>query len=524
MKKILPIVFLLFVCLVAHTQTTQTLESNNASALIKNTGALFNNSSTLKGAYKVPKSAGPSLIYLSSFWFAGKDENDNLGLAALVYGTSGRDFQPGPYSSTGSYSDSQYMSEYGTSMWRITLAEINDHIANWSEPGYIIPENILQWPGNGDVNFGVSHYLAPFVDLNENGVYEPESGEYPALKDCESVVYMILNDDRSHTETGGERLGIEIHFIFYQYATTDFLNDATLIDVVVYNRSAKTWNDFKIGMFMDPYMGNREDDQVGCHPDKNLFFVYNGDNNDETEGGTLGYGANPPSFGVVSLNKNLTSFIAYGHHVPTKIPLYPEECWNSLNGLYTDASQILDNNGDPTKLMYTGDPSLPNSYSQYQMGTVESDGRVLAAYDMENLAPGDSKKLSLAIIYYRNGDHLQNVTGLFSVADQIQILYDNETIGCDTELSTDLGVVTNEGINQLLVYPNPANDNVVIQLENQEEGSVTIYSLSGSEVVTTPIQGLQTIIGTENLNKGIYFITVQTKNKLYEKRKLIIAE
>lgn len=523
MKKILPIVFLSCACLVAHAQSTQTLESNNASALINNSGVLFNHSSTLKGAYKVPKSDDPTLIYFSSFWFAGKDENDNLGLAGLVYGLSGNDFQPGPFSATESYADSQYLSKYGTSIWRISLTEINDHIANWNEPGYLMPESILNWPGNGDSNLGVSHYLAPFVDLNVNGVYEPELGEYPVLKDCESVVYMILNDDRLHTETGGERLGIEIHFIFYQYSTIGFLNDATLIDVVVYNRSSKTWDDFKIGMFMDPDMGNYADDYVGSNPDKNLFFVYNGDNNDETVGASFGYGVNPPAFGVISLNRDLTSFISYESNAPKKVPLYPIECWNNLNGLYSDASQILDNNGEPTKLMYTGHPSTSNSYSQYQMGEIAGDRRILASYDMDYLALGASKKISLAIIYYRNGNHLQNVTGLFSVADQIQNLYDNQLIGCDTELPSGLGIVTTES-KQLLVYPNPATDNVVIQLESQEEGTVSIYALSGSEVINIPIQGAQTMISTAHLNKGIYFINVQTKNKLYEKMKLIIAE
>lgn len=523
MTKILQVASLMFVSLAIQAQSSQTLESNNTSALINNTGVLFHNVLT-GGAYKVPKTDDPTLIYSSSFWFAGKDINDNLGLAGLLYGSAGRDFQPGPYSTTQSYSDSQYGAKYGTSIWTISLAEINHHIANWNESGYLLPENISNWPGNGDTNLGLSHYLAPFEDLNENGVYEPEFGEYPSLKGCESVVYMILNDDRIHTETGGERLGIEIHFIFYQYATTDFLDDATLIDVVVYNRSTKTWNDFKIGMFMDPDMGNNEDDHVGSNPDKNLFFVYNSDNNDETEGGTFGYGLNPPAFGVVSLNQDLKSFMSYENNFPKRVPTSPIECWNNLNGLYLDGSQILDNNGDLTKLMYSGDPSLPNSYSQYQMGEISSDRRVLASYDMDDFAPGTSKKLSLAIIYYRNGDHLQNVTGLFSIADEIQSLYNNQTIGCETELPAGLGLVTKENNNQLLVYPNPANDNFVVQLESQEEGTISIYSLGGSEVVSTPIQGLQTIINTTYLSKGIYFINVQTKNKLYENMKLIIAE
>lgn len=523
MKKLLLTISLLNISIVLQAQSTRTIESNNAYAMIANSGILFNNKATSTPGYKVPKTNNPALIYSSSFWFAGKDENDNLGLAGLVYGSSGNDFRPGPYTTTGIYSGMPYGTKYSTSIWKISLPEINDHITYWNEPGYVVPENILKWPGNGDTNLGVAHYLAPFVDLNDNGIYEPELGEYPSLKECESVVYMILNDDRPHTETGGTRLGIEIHFIFYQYSTNGFLNDVTFVDVVVYNRSSKTWDDFKIGMFMDPDMGNYADDHVGSHPDKNLFFVYNGDNNDETGSGTFGHGTNPPSFGVISLNQDLTSFISYGNTAPKSTPTYPIEYWNNLNGLYSDASQILDNNGNPTKLMYTGNPSVSNSYSQYQMGEMAEDRRVLASYDMDNFAPGTSKKLSLAIIYYRNGNHLQNVTGLFSVADQLQNLYDNQIVGCNTELPAGLGISTLENT-QPLVYPNPATDNVIIQLENQEEGTVSIYSINGSEVLNTPIQGIQTVINTAHLNQGVYFINVQTKNKLYERMKLIITE
>ncbi len=502
--------------------SSYSLEYNNASARINNSGVLFNAQNTQGSGYKVPKSESQTLIYSSAFWFGGKDANDNLGLAALMYASSGNDFQPGPYSTTSSYGGNQYSSKYGTSIWTVNLAQVNNHIQNWNSPGYTMPLNIANWPGNGDTTLGVAYHLAPFVDLNFNGKYEPELGEYPSLKDCEQSVYMILNDDREHTGSMGERLGIEIHYIFYQYATSDYLNNTTLVDVVVYNRSTKHWNDFKIGMFLDPDLGNPSDDYVGANPDKNLFFAYNGDNNDETNGFMVGYGTNPPAFGVVSLNKDLSSFISYAGSGLLGPPSTAASCWFNLNGLNADGTQVEDMNGNPTTYAFSGDPTVSNSDSEYQQGITPGDRRVLSAYDMDNFPPGSSKKLSLAIIYNRSGDHLQNVTGLFSIADSIQIMYDNGTIGCDTEFPENLSISTIE-MNQFVMFPNPANGTTTIQLQESQEGTIRVYSLDGAEVLAMPIQGKETIINTELLSEGIYLIDVVTKTNNYKKIKLLVA-
>lgn len=524
MKKNLFTLFLLSISYFSEAQyQTYQLEYNNASARLRNNGVLFNNHETNRPGYRVPYNSGPELIYASSFWFGGKDFNDNLGFAGMMYGMSGNDFQPGPYSTNSSYSNSQYTSKYNSSIWIVNNYEINQHIQNWDSEGYVMPLSIANWPGNGDTTLGIAQHLAPFVDLNYNGIYEPELGEYPSIKDCEQSVYMILNDDRVHTETMGERMGIEIHYIFYQYATTDFLNNTTLVDVVVHNRGTKNWMDFKIGMFLDPDLGNSTDDYVGCNPDKNLSFAYNADNNDETNGGVFGFGNNPPAFGVISLNKDLSAFVSYADFgVVTGPPSTASGCWNNLNGFYTDGTQILDMNNDPTKHIFSGDPNESNSDSEYQQGNMPGDRRVVSGYDMDDFAPGSSQKLSLAIIYNRDGDHLQNVTGLFAIADSIQTLYDNGTIGCETEFPENLNIETKE-TSQFVMYPNPASGMTTIQLQENTEGTIRVYSLDGSEILTTPIQGIETTINTEKMSEGIYLIDLISKTTTFKKVKLVVT-
>ncbi|GIR59735.1 MAG: hypothetical protein CM15mP65_23160 [Crocinitomicaceae bacterium] len=43
----------------------------------------------------------------------------------------------------------------------------------YTDPNYVIPEAILSWPGNGYIPCGHNEFIAPFNDLDLDGLYEP---------------------------------------------------------------------------------------------------------------------------------------------------------------------------------------------------------------------------------------------------------------------------------------------------------------------------------------------------------------
>src|SRR5690606_9836943 len=45
--------------------------------------------------------------------------------------------------------------------------------------GYTVPGYFFHWPAHGDPAKGQDFKLASFFDLNQNGEYEPELGDYP---------------------------------------------------------------------------------------------------------------------------------------------------------------------------------------------------------------------------------------------------------------------------------------------------------------------------------------------------------
>jgi len=191
MKKIaLTLTVALFTLgLKAQTQSA-TLDYNNTSVGILNGGDFFWDLSNSK--YEVPKatggSAAKSTIFCGSLWLGAQEEDSTVHLSAMTYRQRGQDFWPGPHSNDSTATRSKY-----DKIYKVSAAEITAHKNNSSNP---IPA-ILDWPGNGDTTKGEPYQLAPFVDVNTNGKYEPTLGDYPLIKGsgaayCISVSYTHL--------------------------------------------------------------------------------------------------------------------------------------------------------------------------------------------------------------------------------------------------------------------------------------------------------------------------------------------
>ena len=66
--------------------------------------------------------------------------------------------------------------------------------------------------------------------------------------------------------------------------------------------------------------------------------------------------------------------------------------------------------------------------------------------------------------------------------------------------------------NSFDVYPNPASDLINVSFNEAFNGSVSILSLTGSEVMTSSVNGVQIAISTEGLSSGVYYVKVNNEN------------
>ncbi len=302
-----------------YAQVTTQLDENNVNARISDDSYFFSDSQNSVAAYEVPAGSGSHAIYSGSFWFGGKDINGQLKLAAQEYFGNGDDYITGPTTRFAISTDSAAANYFGQSVWKVSKAEIDDHIANYQSSTYTMPNDIANWPAHGDTSLGIFDgmlpFIAPFVDVNGNGSYDPSNGDYPCIKG-DLAVYTIMHDKGLHFASLGEPVGMELHFMFYQYSSIPELANVTFMDVEVVNMGTQTLFDTKASFFLDTDLGNYQDDYIGTDTVRNMVYAYNADNNDETNAGSLGYGAAPPAIGLKVLSHNLSASYAYSTPAP----------------------------------------------------------------------------------------------------------------------------------------------------------------------------------------------------------------
>jgi hypothetical protein len=326
-----------------------TMKFNDVSALIEQGGSMFQNRAASVAAYEVPKGSNRFAIFAGALWMGGTDVNGQLKLAALRY-RSGNDFWPGPLTVTPGSGNFNPLNPVGDDAVRdfgeanidpdqciaydkfytIRKAEVVKFNIWWECNAGITTEGcdeitaptndelnrIYGWPAHGDVSRGQDYFLAPFYDRDQDGNYNPDNGDHPWYDDIlgrddiecgidrrislygDETHWWVFNDKGNiHTETNGDPIGMEIRAQAFSFATNDEVNRMTFYNYELINRGTQTLYNTYFSQYLDADVGNYADDYTGCDVSRGLGYMYNGDLIDESDGGKLGYGENPPSIG-----------------------------------------------------------------------------------------------------------------------------------------------------------------------------------------------------------------------------------
>lgn len=340
----------------APTSNSLTMSFNDVSAFLQQGGRLFENpGSGGVAAYEIPKGSGKKAIFAGSLWMGGVDANGQLKLAAVRFLQLGQDFWSGPLTvnaGSGNYDPNvpagdDVVRDFGPAdiqpdqcvkydkFFTIRKGEVILFKSWWDsqQPGYPgdpvdapsanVLQRITNWPAHGDQLLGQDFYLAPFYDneaplsgIAKNGVYDAiADGDYPWYDDIlgkddvqcgvdrrvtlfgDETHWWVFNDKGNiHGETGGDPIGMEIRAQAFSFATDDEINRMTFYNYELINRGTQTLFNTFFSKWLDPDLGLATDDYVGCDVSRGLGFCYNGDEDDN--GGTVSYGANPPAIGV----------------------------------------------------------------------------------------------------------------------------------------------------------------------------------------------------------------------------------
>lgn len=478
------------------------LEVNGIRASLTPTWNMFRERT--RAGFEAPKDGGVHSIFSAQPWLVG-EVNEVLHRAAPAYGPDSQ-YGCGP-NAIGM--DAAFYERY-YQVWKLDQATILEHAIHWNDPGYEMPYAIASWPGNGDVGNGEPARLAPFTDLDSDGLYEPSNGDYPLIRG-DQAVYQLLHSMPNQGD-GNTIIPLDLAVMHYGYGdtTNEDLYNTVFTNYRIINRGTGTYDNVRFGAFTDYDLGYFMDDRVGCDSMLSVTYVYNGDVDDEETPSSPSYGSNIPSQGTLFLNHDLTAHRAVGDGPAVYLG-------DMMNG--TELGAPFTEPGYPTHFQFAGSDWLDD-----QTG----DKRSVGSIGPFTLTPSDTLCVDLAYPFARaaSGLPLESLSALLDRTSALRTWYAAQNVGCQEVPDVIAAIPSNLELGALLIYPNPTRGFVTIQRSTSESrASVSIVDARGV-MVGTPRTWFA---GTSNLQldvnrvaPGYYVIRVQDQGGRLEHRPLIV--
>lgn len=444
-------------------------------------------------------------------WMANDYHDEGrLQMSADRWLNNGFDFFSGPIAD-------EYSAEYEDKYfrtWKITKEQIDFHIQNYSQGTYEIPEAILNWPAGNISYHGELYEQADFVDINENGEYEPEEGDYPKISGDMAILY-IINDGRFVAEKdliwNLDSLHVDVFALVYAFdrPESDLFQNTFFVKYKVVNKSSMSYPEFRFSQWVQySYMFGQQN--IACDTVLNIFYAY--PRND------MGNFVSA----VTLLNKKMDKFLTFGDV--------------DNNPYYHYAHMVGRNDGDfqsyhePSWAEYApldyafpsaiDDPNGWSAYTHFDGVNVYGGWDGVASFESDELTAGAIEYYELAFSVYtqENPDYFELVEeSLGQVSDLIEC-YQNDSIpggGSFTGLNENLNIQESA----IQIYPNPARSTLYIQTNLSNLKTYRIYSLHGQLLEESKFEAQVSI---QHLPPGFYFLSlIGEKGKMELTRKFV---
>lgn len=499
-------------------EQTFNLDANKINASINSFGPLFNDREKFGPGFELDNEEAHA-IFAANMWLVGMKDG-------VIHSSWPHYYSQGIEMAPGTYNDDFIINK--PNLVKVTREEVDYHRSNYAQPNYEMPWSIENWPGNGDVSIGELEKIAPYVDADGNGKYNPEGGDYPSIMG-DQMIFLIMNDANGTGEVGNYPIGIETHISFFSYNDSEEKMDQTIfVNYNIINRGGNDYDEVIPGLWVDFDLGNAGDDYVGSDSLNSLFYVYNGDAVDEDGWGT-GFGNNAPACGVKLLCEQLEGAFYYsvGGGV-TGDPNTASDVHNYLQ-LKDKAGNPFLENGKPVKFMYAGDPVSNEGWTEAKAGNAQGDRRMVGALKPRSLASGESTSLTFAIGYAREntGNYLNNINLMKTQLNAAQDYLLNKSEGFPAEWAhafgcSLVGIDEESSIQQMEVYPNPTSG--LVYVESKELLSeVQVVDITGKVVHSENVKRSTTIqLNLQDLIPGVYLLKVLTSDGESQIQKLTI--
>ena len=474
--------------------------TNNASIAGRSDGVLFTTSDG-KSAFKYPANSNKMMASLGAFWISAKT-NDSILLQASIYNPLQPEFWSGPIDTLTRKSKNP---DNWNSVYLANAYDIKLHRENYKTPGYSVPKNIVDWPGNSLAGAALPAVLAPYIDWNLDGLYTPHNGDYPAIKG-DNAMYQIYNDEYGeHNASGGIPLKAQVSQMVFNY-TGYGMENVVFIEAYIKNMGDYDWKDCFVGFYTDIVLGNPNDNFIRTEVDQNLVYAYNGD---ETDEGDLGYGSDKPFLGQVWLNRPLSSSTVFEQ----KMPSNSMQLRRIMEGYTLEGKLKYDSTGG-SKFAYPGTSDLNHTQSEISeesLGNVPGKRKMLSVVGPLNVKMGKGIKLEFAL--FAGTTQASVEAEVRKYAQSVKGFYNQ-----------NLNITAIPKQNYLEIYPNPchANSNIYIHLPDNQNWTVDVMDAKGVMVCHSQNTYNNVIIAGDKIGAcGVYYIRASSSHAVFNKKLII---
>ncbi len=563
----------------------KTLDINNVNAGIANRGDMHWDIGGYSGyqiaagiynnveRYEVPKGSGRHSNLTSALWIGGLDNANQLHGAAQTYRQTGNDFWPGPLDTISGGTTSAVAINYDK-IWKVNYTDINDFITNFNSGNvqnntYTPGEDLVTWPAKGTGNY--SRNLAPFVDVNGNGIYDPlTGGDYPKIKGDEALYY-IFNDNMTHSNSSCNAMGIEVQAMAYAYGCPGVLNGkpelsyTTFYDYKIINRSADNYHNVYVGMWSEVDIGYYDDDYIGCNVSGNYGYGYNADNNDQSSGAFIGYANYPPAQGFAIVkgplavsadgmdNDNdgiidevgeeckLNKFTVFSNNYagtlpPTTDPQTCTEYQGYLTGKWRDGTNFTCGGNAyggtvTTNWVYPGDPVNSTStdpantcgyWTEISAGNTPNDRRLILGSGPFNINAGQMQEVEYAFVtsFDSSSTTNGNILSVGKLKNDIARINEFYNHPGKQQCSFDVGIKQTAKPDIFLVYPNPAKSVITVKSSREGDGKTDyeVVDILGELILKNESNETNFTVNISDLTSGIYFLRLKVNNSFIVKK------
>lgn len=507
------------------------INANNIRTIMHSTGQLFWDFN--EAQFQVPYTDinSPSAIFAGGLWMGGIGPNGDIRLASTTYENQTESvYIPG-------LSDANIDLN---KVWKVTSQEVNALIQDASD-GSIdnpIPTDILDWPGAGSTgldNIDAAR-LAPFVDTDNDGIYNPQVGDYPAVfVNGEFVIpdELLFTIFQPNDDNFVNVPALDVHSIMYAFRgeSDDALSNSLFLQQKIISREQEDLSDFRFSYFIDADLGCHTDDYVGCDVTRNSMITYNADdvdgNNGTCEGGINTYD-DPPVISLTLLNKPMSYFSYFnnaGINNPapaTTDPSIPQEEYALMGSIWRDGVPLT-NGGDgydpaSTDVVshaFPGDPNNTSEWSMFSEGLPLNDPRTLTTNEVGTLSPDQIVVFDAVINFANCPGYLSDITKVKENIDELQQIYDDSFEQISSTQESTISV------NEVLLYPNPSTGKVFLKSEIIFD-SYLIKDINGATLAKGNQQGINEI--DINLGSGFYLLELLSENGKKYLGKLVIQK